>query len=365
MEMDLGEIIKKAMNEAVRERGHVNVLIAGKTGVGKSTLINSVFQGDFATTGSGRPVTQETREIKKEGIPLTILDTRGLELENFRENLDALKKLIHDRKSDKDSNRHVHVAWICVSEDSRRVEEPESALAEMLSEIVPTVGVITKCRNDGGFRQEMQRLMPHVANIVRVRAIQEELDDGHVLDSVGLKELIELTLQLVPEGHRRAFVASQKADLEQKWKHAQIVIGVCAASAATAGAIPIPFADAALLVPIQVGMLAGITATYGMSLSESFLYTLVGSVGGAGAATVVGRTLFANILKFIPGVGSVAGGAISSTTATAVTVALGEAYASVLHKLFKKNLGEPPTADEVLTEFKRHFSSGEKAVGGE
>jgi len=49
----------------------VNILIAGRTGVGKSTLINAVFQGNFATTGQGRPVTQSTREIKKEGIPLS------------------------------------------------------------------------------------------------------------------------------------------------------------------------------------------------------------------------------------------------------------------------------------------------------
>lgn len=42
-----------------------------RTGVSKSTLIDSVFQGNFATTGQGRPVTQNTREIKKEGIPPT------------------------------------------------------------------------------------------------------------------------------------------------------------------------------------------------------------------------------------------------------------------------------------------------------
>jgi predicted GTPase len=54
---NIGEIIENAINKAERDRGEVNILIAGKTGVGKSTLINAVFQGNFATTGQGKPVT--------------------------------------------------------------------------------------------------------------------------------------------------------------------------------------------------------------------------------------------------------------------------------------------------------------------
>lgn len=84
-----------AVKDALRERGHVNVLITGRTGVGKSTLINSVFQGNFATTGQGRSVTQNSREIKKEGIPLSIFDTRGLKMADFSDTLDALKSLMN------------------------------------------------------------------------------------------------------------------------------------------------------------------------------------------------------------------------------------------------------------------------------
>ncbi len=57
---NLADAVKKAMDEAMRERGHGNVLIAGRTGVGKSTLINAMFQGNIAETGQGRPVTQQT-----------------------------------------------------------------------------------------------------------------------------------------------------------------------------------------------------------------------------------------------------------------------------------------------------------------
>ena len=42
-----------------------NIIIAGITGAGKSTLINAVFGKDFAETGKGRPVTQEIREYQR------------------------------------------------------------------------------------------------------------------------------------------------------------------------------------------------------------------------------------------------------------------------------------------------------------
>ena len=63
---NLADVVKNALRDALKERGHVNILIAGRSGVGKSTLINAIFQGNLATTGQGRPVTQNTREIKKE-----------------------------------------------------------------------------------------------------------------------------------------------------------------------------------------------------------------------------------------------------------------------------------------------------------
>src|SRR4051812_36776223 len=213
-DLNLAELAKKAMDEALRERGHVNVLVAGRTGVGKSTLVNAVFQGDFATTGQGRPVTAHTREITKEGVPLSIIDTRGLEMADYAASLAALRDFVAKRKADRDPNRHVHVCWVCVEEDLRRVEQAESELARAMAEHVPVVGVVTKARADRGFRAQVQELMPQARNVVRVRALREELDDGHVLEPMGLAELVNLTMEMVPEGHRRAFVAAQKVDVD-------------------------------------------------------------------------------------------------------------------------------------------------------
>jgi len=350
---DFGKTVKDALSKAAKERGHVNVLVTGRTGVGKSTLINSVFQGNFATTGQGRPVTQNTREIKKEGVPLSIFDTRGLEMADFSETLEALKTFVSERSRNLDSNQHIHVAWVCIAEDSRRVEPAEENLVKMLREHgIPIIAVITKARSDKGFRATVLQILPLVSNAVRVRAIEEELDEGIVLPVMGLKDLVALTMQVVPEGLKRAFVASQKIDIELKKNQSHTIVATAAVSAAGIAAVPIPLSDAFGIVPIQVGMLAGISATFGLSVDQSFFSTIIGSTITAAGGTLLGRSMVSGLLKMFPGVGSVVGGTISATTAVALTTAFGEAYIAALDMLFSNNAGEPPTSEEVAKAFK-------------
>ena len=70
----------KLIAEKIQNLNTLNIIVAGKTGVGKSTLINEVFRGDMADTGIGRPVTDHIRKISKKDVPLNIYDTRGFEM---------------------------------------------------------------------------------------------------------------------------------------------------------------------------------------------------------------------------------------------------------------------------------------------
>lgn len=357
VDFDLGTLVKKAVEDAMRELRTVNVLIAGRTGVGKSTLINAVFSGKLAETGQGRPVTTSTREYSKDGLPLRILDSRGLEMAAYRETLDALEKVVDERRRDRDADRHVHVAWVCIAEDSRRVEQAEIDLQSMLDRrSVPIVGVVTKSQADHGFRSVVQELLPCARNVVRVRAEAETLDDGHVLTTHGLSELVEVTLALVPESHRRAFVAAQKASIPLKVKHAHGIVAASAATAAGFAAAPLPLADALVIVPIQIGMIAGISLTFGMELTTTFISTLITSATGAVGATFVGRAIVAGLLKLMPGGGTALGGAISAATASTLTVALGETYILALKTLYEMNGGEVPTASDVQAEFAKQLA---------
>ena len=97
------------------------------------------------------------------------------------------------------------------------------------------------------------------------------------------------------------------------------IIHTAAAAAAATAASPIPFSDAALLIPIQITMITGLYKANGANISR-------GVVDGALRATMVssvGKSLAGNILKFIPGVGTIVGGTLNAGVAVAFTEALG------------------------------------------
>jgi len=188
------------------------------------------------------------------------------------------------------------------------------------------IGVITKARADKGpdgqsFRSQVQELLPQVHNVIRVRAIAEEDDEGNLKLPMGLIDLVDLSMNVVPEAYRNALAAAQKVDLEAKVRRAQEAIALAAASAAATGAAPIPFADALLLVPLQIALLAQITAIFGVPLEKGFLSTLLASIAAGGGATVLGRSIVANLLKLIPGAGTATGAVVSASTASILTVA--------------------------------------------
>lgn len=110
-------------------------------------------------------------------------------------------------------------------------------------------------------------------------------------------------------------------------KSEHTIIHTATVAAGATGASPIPFSDSALLIPIQTTMIVGLYKTNGLNISQ-------GVVTGALKATIIsgfGKALAGNLLKFIPGVGTIAGGAINAGVAVAFTEFLGFAIASELH----------------------------------
>ena len=107
---------------------------------------------------------------------------------------------------------------------------------------------------------------------------------------------------------------------------AKQIIHSASVAAGSVAVSPIPFTDAALLVPIQVGMITALFKAYNQKM-------VIGAIRGAVwavAATSFGRGIVGNAFKFIPGLGTVAGAAISATTAASVTELIGWAIAREL-----------------------------------
>jgi len=325
----LAQQIQQAIGQALREMGKVNILIAGSTGVGKSTLTNAIFERPVTPEGIGRTVTKETREWTNEHSPLTLFDTRGLEQVYYREILQGLRDYIDGRRKSRDHSKHIHIAWVCILEASKRVEQAHIELVEMLSDYMPVIVVITQCTYDGGFNDEVQRLLPKANAFVRVRAKTIVLDDGHVSKDMGLPDLVKATAQLIPESERRAFIAAQWVNLTMKQQQAQIIVGTSIATAAAGGAIPI-FNGVAPTIT-QIVMISLINQLWGFYPSTTFMISLFGIIM-AGVMTTLG---VGHILaSLIPILGSLPAAIIAAVS----TLVIGEAYITSLMVLTRKIL---------------------------
>lgn len=363
---DLSNIVEQAIESNFKGMGNINILIAGKTGVGKSTLINTVFRSELAEVGYGRPVTQGVEKITKEGVPLTIYDTKGLELEDYNAVLAELTELMNEKNSSIDSDEHIHVAWVCISAEGLRIEDAELNLLKLLRQhSIPTVVVLTKFQltqqNRDFFEQTKDELSTQVSAVVRVRALEEYYEEfEQTLPIMGIDTLIVETGKVVPEAKQKAYAnalsTKHKQALEVKKNQAQKEVNVAMSLASAAAATPIPFSDAVTLVPIQVAMIAKIGSTFGMEFTTNSLTTLVTSAIGASGATLVGRTIVSGVLKLIPGIGSVAGGTIAAATAGAITKALGNAYVSILYEFAAKNPGKEMDIAMMAAELKKRMS---------
>ena len=167
---------------------------------------------------------------------------------------------------------------------------------------------------------------------------EEEYDEVVIIPSYGLDKLVDVTLEVLPEGVRKAFNNAQKVSLDKKVSAARKWVTGYAATTGAIGASPIPFSDAPLLVTAQLSMLAHVTAIFGLPVEKAVLTAIIGSVTGVSGTTLGGKTLVSNLLKMIPGVGTVAGGAISASVASMMTIALGLAYISVLKFIIEEEI---------------------------
>jgi uncharacterized protein (DUF697 family) len=336
---DVEELFASRLEEAFAALGCFNLAIFGKTGAGKSTLVNAIFGAQVAETGFGKPVTKGMNYYRHPGGQLGLYDSEGFETGTSGDViLDGLHRLVKER-ADAPVDERIHAVWYLARWSDRRFEDRQADFVRKLDALgLPVMVVLTQVPSRGSLASvhpEAQQMATYIeglglplkpnGDVLLTNALADEFTGSPVL---GLQELLDATYLVVPEAAAGALTAAQQLDLERKRQAAKRVILSAVAIASGVGATPIPFADAVLLVPTQVTMIARITAAYGVPSTNSRTLAALGSIVLTGGATMAGRYAVTSLLKFIPG-GNVASSVISAGVAGTLTRTVGWAWARV------------------------------------
>ena len=213
-----------------------NIMVAGITGTGKSTLINAIFGSEMAATGSGRPVTEHIDEYGNSDIPIHIWDTVGLELdsEKTRESIKSIKATIAKKAESNDQYNRVHAIWYCINSGSNRYQGAELKFIEELHSIgVPFIIVLTQCSGDedevNAFENEIKKINASKGmddiQIVQVLALPVKYRGMPApIPAFGLEDLVNVTLQLLPSFIKSGFIAAQRVSQSEKRSECEKII---------------------------------------------------------------------------------------------------------------------------------------------
>ena len=356
-------IKQQNVNDDMLKKHKVNLIVAGKTGTGKSTLINVCFRKELAKTGMGRPVTKETQIIEDEDMPLRIYDTVGLELTESTK--DSVINGIHNLiESNRYKDTEIHCVWYCVLAGSNRFEQAEEDLiTDIRSLSIPVILVITqpyRKQQTEQFIKSIQECGTMAQEICPVLALD---DEELSIRAYGKDDLIKKTCSYLKDENLRNSWINASSNLDLKRSSALDKIHKAVALAGAAAAAPIPLADAAMLIPIQMTMMAGITMSYGVTMSKSQIINLLTSLLGVGAATYAGRAIFTNLIKIIPGAGSIIGGIVGAGTAVVITYVLGQSFMFIVENIFTGKLSfDALDNDLVKSIMKSNMKKTQEAV---
>ncbi len=185
----------------MKEILETNVLIIGKSGVGKSSLLNYIFDNpELAKTGTGKPVTKEGIFHEKLKVSddffINIYDTWGLEANKSKEWEELIKTEINKHDCE-DISDWFHTILFCISAKSSRVEDFEKLIIKKLIDDGNKVVVILTHSDTNNvsiaiekMKEELEDILIEDNNIIKVSSVGKKLLGGRTTERFGKEDVL-------------------------------------------------------------------------------------------------------------------------------------------------------------------------------
>ena len=348
-------------------------LLIGKPQAGKSSIIRGLTGVGAEIVGQGfRPHTQHTKRYAypSEDLPLLIFtDTVGLG--DVTQNTEQIIEELTTELDQETTKARIIILTIKINDFATdSLKEIALNLRKKYPQI-PCLLAVTSVHElyppetvehlpYPPQREEINRAFTEIKN-----TFADLIDDATLIDFTleedgynpvfyGLENLRDTLAKLLPEAESRTIhqlldekVGSQLGnvyrDVARRYILAFTVI------AATVAAVPLPFATMPVLTALEVSMVGLLGQLYGQQLTASQAGGIVSAIAGGFVAKAIGREL----IKFIPGLGSV----VAASWAAAYTWALGEGACAYFGDLVG---GKKPDPDKIKKVMETAFQSAKQ-----
>ena len=334
----------------MEENRRMNILVLGNSGAGKSTLIEAIA-GREVPIGIGESKTQSIAVYESGIWPLTLIDTKGFEFNLLQQikTINQVKKFTKEQIKAEDG-RGIDAVWYCIEGTTRRTFAHNIDLMNRAIrgwKGIPVFAVITKSYSEPDEIENIEAVKAafykekgiNFKAVIPVVAKEYRINDAVVVPAKGLTALCTETLACAAEAWEISGGNQTRLVLEQKRFSAEKTVIGATTAAAMVGAVPIPFPDSFILVPLETGLAKNLLKIYDIDFSGDLVTAIVGSA----AITTVARSAL-NALKTIP---NVAGSVINAVVAGFFVFALGESVIALSEEISKGRINKEKI-DEVV-----------------